>query len=211
MRRELTSADKMKLVDRIKEFGHEYFGDPLHYPQSELYGLAKVFADFYEEQNTFMDAISDAQKPRIFKIPFNKQWLECLQILEREGRPMTTPMLASALVRAGINPLYAKQVARYFVNVRHWNLIEKTGETQGNADFYRLTSYGRQAAEMPHTTIIKRFIYTMRGNVTPTPDGKPEPDHIAISEVTFLEKRSREEHVHDSAALAEQTQPNLFV
>lgn len=210
MRRELTSAERMKLDTLIDETAAVT-------PQ-EKYDLIDMFVSFYAEQNTFMDAIHSAENPRIWRTHFRKEWGQCLVIMQEQGRPLTSVMIARILgEKLGNDPdvkdpyFKAREACRHLVDARYWNIIEKTGEKKGNADYYRLTSYGRNALAKPNQTLVKNFVYTIGGRVVPTPDGKNEPEIVPLSSVSYFEDRTYDEHVRDSSKLSEQRQPSLFV
>ena len=206
MKHYLTDADRLELKSKIVDSCYMLNNT------SMVDTLVNLFSDFYAEKNTFTDAIREAQKPRIWKVLFRKEWVQCLLIMQKIGRPMTTVEVANALWQsAGVDPFKARDAARHLVDARHWNMVERTEDRVGNAHRYRLTSFGQAALRNPHATIIKRFLYTMHGNATPTPDGKDAPDMISFGSVFYVEKRTKEEHVHDSAALDEQRNPSLFV
>jgi hypothetical protein len=222
MKHYLTDADRLELTSKLRDAaaalplsmkitnGEQEEGVVVLNDRA-IAAMVQVFSDFYAEKNTFTDAIREAQKPRIWKVMFRKDWMSCLFAMDRLGRPVTTLQIASELTRDGVNPLRAREAARHFVEARHWRIIEETPERSGQAVKYRLTSIGINALRNPYSTMIKRFVYTMNRKVTPTPDGKDEPDIVSIASVCYIEKRTKEEHVRDSATLDEQRNPALFV
>lgn len=213
MKHYLTDADKLELKSKLRDqfsdravpFPNEIF------QENVLNGLVEFFAEFYASKNTFTDAIRDAQKPRIWKVLFRREWVQCIDVMVTIGKPMTTVEVARALIERGADPLKAREAARHLVDARHWNMIERTEERVGNAYRYRITSIGLSAFRKPYATLIKRFVYTMHGKVTPTPDGKEDPDVVSFGGVFYVEKRTKEEHVRDSASLDEQKNPSAFV
>lgn len=222
MKHYLTDADRLELTSKLRDMASTLppslklkSGDTeegvVVLSDSSISAMVQVFSDFYEAKNTFTDAIREASKPRIWKVMFRKDWGACLHAMEQAGRPITTVQITSELMRNGINPLRAREAARHFVEARHWNLIERTEDRHGQSYKYRLTSLGINALRNPYATMIKRFVYTMHGKTTPTPDGKDEPDIISFGSVCYVEKRTKEEHVRDSATLDEQRNPSLFV
>lgn len=207
MKHYLTDADRLELKSKILDTASGYMLENT----SMIDDIVQVVSDFYAAKNTFTDAIRQAQTPRIWKVLFRREWVQCLKTMISVGKPMTTVEVAKALIERGADPLRARDAARHLVDARHWNMIERTEERVGNAYRYRLTSFGINAMRKPHATLIKRFVYTMHGKATPTPDGKDEPDVVSFGGVYYVEKRTTEEHVRDSATLDEQRNPSLFV
>lgn len=222
MKHYLTDADRLELRSKLRDTaatlppslklksGETEEGVVVLNDQA-IDAMVHVFSDFYAAKNTFTDAIRQAQTPRIWKVLFRREWVQCLETMISVGKPMTTVEVAKALIERGADPLRAREAARHLVDARHWNMIERTEERVGNAYRYRLTSFGINAMRKPHATLIKRFVYTMHGKATPTPDGKDEPDVVSFGGVYYVERRTTEEHVRDSATLDEQRNPSLFV
>lgn len=222
MRQKLTSADRLKLKQLTKEWLKEALtadcirvepvtGIPsINIQDEQVEAIVSTFADFYEERNSFTDAIRSAEHPRIFKTFLRKAWIKPLQYMNGLGMPMTTTQLFNYYAEIG-DLRTAKECTKHFSEARHFNLIEKTGEKIAGGDLYRLTSFGRNALANPDSTLVKKFVWTMKGEIKPTPDGKEEPEVVALSSIFYKERRSKKKHVQDSAKLSEQSQPNLFV
>lgn len=211
MKHYLTDADKVELKSKIIETLSEEnpTGEGLN--ERHAQGLLRMFDEYYASKNTFTDSIREAQKPRIWKVMFRREWVQCLHVLYEIGKPLTTVEIAHELYKRGVDPFVARDATRHFVEARHWQMVEQTEDRVGNAYRYRLTSFGMNAIRKPHATLIKRFLYTMKGKVTPTPDGKEAPDIVSFGGVFYVEKRTKEEHVRDSASLDQQNNPAAFL
>lgn len=158
----LTDAEKMELRSKLNDVGAIL--------ESEMNDILHVVSEFIEQKIASMTDI------KAYPVRFDARWIECLRIMKRTASPMTTNEIAEML--SG-DRLYRKQVVRYFVYARHWNLIKKTGEKYKGSYLYVLTPEALSCLERDDLT-VQSSVWTRKGvRVTP-PVGEQDGPYVRV-------------------------------
>lgn len=95
--------------------------------------------------------------------------------------PMTTKEIADVKVKAGLDPLYAKDMTRHVGELRYWNLVQDTGLRRGGCVVWMITSDGRDFVN--GKCRVPSHLFTEHGRRVSAPAGEFDGIPIWVWEI----------------------------
>jgi hypothetical protein len=158
----------------------------------QMLDIAEKIIAWYEEQNTFTDAITTDEKTCptcgslwvISKRYLPRYLVRPLRILAESARALTTKELTAM---TGNRQVYTK-----FAWLVHWGLIEKVEKST-----YIITEKGMQFLRAEIT--VPEFLWMLKNKVVETPQGEETPQRVFHYQLSPTDTDDHAEHVERAA------------
>lgn len=168
-----------------------------------LYAMVKTICEWYEQQNTFTDAVTTDGKrcPTcgslwiISKRYLPKYLMKPLRILSKSPRAMTTKELTKL---TGNRQVYTK-----FAWLVHWQLVEKVGKS-----LFIITDLGRQFID--GGIRVPDFLWMLKNEVMSTPEGHEHPNRVSCYDLSPTDTDDHAAHVERAAPAAGSSDTTIF-